>query len=425
MLFDVLFTLGMLILAVFGGCAYFRLTPQQFAAQAIRVAATYLFAWLYRQDRHDAEALCKRYRRGLAASREDACAAFAHVPQADAARIEISFPHAASGSDIPFVYESPDAPPLKTLREAYRLRDIIRDAASEYDAMLRLGAWVGTRWDHGTDAVPGGSAILNPTAVIQAGAQGAKFWCEIAAKTLVLAAISLGWAARLTTTSRDGYTWEHAVAEVWSNQFRKWFVIDPDFNIVYEVDGVPLSAFELCHRGIELAQANRLSTRLIAPTKLSLPFTDLLAFYAYAHIEMRTDWHTRRLRRGSPAGGDLQTWRTARRDFKPLLTARIRQDDSLRFDWPINTVMVAACRLERCEECATFHLALIGYCPYFKTFQARLNDGEWQESASGLFQFALTPGHHALFTRVVTSSGAFGPTCEGWIRLHKQDVSQD
>lgn len=422
MLFDVLFILGIIILAICSGCASFRLMPKQFIAQGVRVIAMHLFAYRYRQDRRDAATLYKRYRQGLAVSREEACNFFEKLPQTNAMRIELSFPHTSSGSDIPFVYESPDATHLKTLREVYRLHEIIQDATSEYDAMLRLGAWIGTRWDHGTDAVPGGSVLLNPTTVIQAGKQGAKFWCEIAAKTLVLAAISLGWVARLTTTSRDGYTWEHAVAELWSNQFRKWFVIDPDFNIVYESDSVPLSAFELCHRGLELARANRLAIRLFAPTKLSLPLTDLLAFYAYTHIEMRTDWQTRRLRRGSPAGGDLQTWWTARTGFNSLLTARIRQDEQYLFDWPVNTVMVSACRLEEHRKNIVLHLALIGYCPYFKSFQVKLDGDDWQESASGLFQFDLTPGDYALAARIVTLSGTFGPIYEGQIRLQEQRV---
>ncbi len=412
----VLFIFGISLFIGIGGCAYFRLTPRQFAIQGLRVIAAYLFAWLYRQDRREVEALCRTYRRGLAASREDAHAAFSQFPKQEESRVDILFSHASLGDGVPFVYESPDAPHLRELRECYRLRELIDDAENEYDAMLRLGAWVGTRWDHGTDAVPGGSAILNPVAVIQAGERGAKFWCEIAAKTLVLAATSLGWVARLTTTSRDGYTWEHAVAELWSNQFCKWFVIDPDFNVVYESDGVPLSAFELCHRSEALTLANQLSVRLIAGTKRSLPLADILPFYAYTHIEMRTDWHTRRLRRGSPAGGDLQTWWTARTGFRPLLTVKVRNDRSDLFDWQVNTVMVSAYHLEKLGEQETvLRLGFIGYSPYFERFQACLDDDLWQESASGMFSFNLTPGEHTLKARVVTLSGEPGPIYEGRI----------
>ena len=37
----------------------------------------------------------------------------------------------------------------------------------------------------------------------------------------------------------------HGVAEVWSNQFRKWVVIDAQSNVHFEMAGIPLSAWEI------------------------------------------------------------------------------------------------------------------------------------------------------------------------------------
>ena len=37
----------------------------------------------------------------------------------------------------------------------------------------------------------------------------------------------------------------HAVAEVWSNEYRKWVMMDPDINVHYERDGTPLNALEI------------------------------------------------------------------------------------------------------------------------------------------------------------------------------------
>src|ERR1700730_6625402 len=107
--------------------------------------------------------------------------------------------------------------------------------------MLKLGAWVGTRWNHGSDPLAGARDACNPAAIVAAGARGAKDWCEIAARTPGHAASSLGWPARVITASRDGYTWEHAIAELWSDDFGKWFAMDTDFNVVYESNGIPLS----------------------------------------------------------------------------------------------------------------------------------------------------------------------------------------
>jgi hypothetical protein len=45
---------------------------------------------------------------------------------------------------------------------------------------------------------------------------------------------------------KDGFgSSHHGVAEVWSNQFAKWVVIDANFNLHYEKRGLPLSAWEV------------------------------------------------------------------------------------------------------------------------------------------------------------------------------------
>ena len=240
-----------------------------------------------------------------------------------------------------FVYETADAAYLLRFRETYELESVIKDATSQYEAMLKLGNWIGTRFDHGIDP-PGSRQACDPVGLIATGERGAKYWCEIAARVTVQAASSLGWPARVITASRDGYTWEHGVAELWSDDFGKWFVMDTDFNVVYESNGVPLSAFELLHKGHLLQDTGKLDIRAIAPPKPSLPLIDMIPYYRYIHVDLRNDWCSRPLRRGSPAGGDLATWWTARPDIPPLLTAKTRVDDADSFDWTLNTVAISA-----------------------------------------------------------------------------------
>ena len=219
------------------------------------------------------------------------------------------------------VLERPDAPHLVALRTTYRLHDVVASAKSEYEAQLKLAHWVGTRYEHGTDDPPGGRQVCDPVAVIESGARGARYWCEVAAYTMIHAAQSLGWPARMITGSTDGYTWEHAVAELWSSEYRKWFVVDADFNVVFEADGVPLSAWELVHEGPALKERGKLVTRRFAKLKEGLHPQDLLTFFSYVHAHYRTDWCTRPLRRASPAGGDLNARWTARHAREPALSA--------------------------------------------------------------------------------------------------------
>ncbi len=260
--------------------------------QSVRIAAAQVGRVVYRADLDEARALAKV--RG-------------HVPD---------------DPDTPvFVFEQPDAPHLVALRTTYRLQEVVAGAKSEYEAQIKLAEWVGTRYEHGTDDPPGGRQVCDPVAVIESGARGARYWCEVAAYTMIHAAQAMGWPARMITGSTDGYTWEHAVAELWSSEHRKWFVVDADFNVVFEADGVPLSAWELVHEGPALRQRGKLVVRRFAKLKEGLDPQDLLRFFSYVHVHYRTDWCTRPLRRASPAGGDLNARWTARSGFEPPFTA--------------------------------------------------------------------------------------------------------
>ena len=115
---------------------------------------------------------------------------------------------------VPFVFESPDAPHLVALRKRFDLDAVVAGPGGEYDAQMRLATWIGTRFQHGVDEVPGGRQVCDPVAVIEAGQKGSRFWCEIAARTMMHAATAVGWPARVITASRDAFTWEHAVAEL-------------------------------------------------------------------------------------------------------------------------------------------------------------------------------------------------------------------
>jgi hypothetical protein len=84
--------------------------------------------------------------------------------------------------------------------------------------------------------------------ILRANDAGHTFFCAHA-DVLVSAAASLGWVCRPLALRRpdrvgQGST-EHSSTEVWSNQHRKWVMLDPTFAMYAEKDGVPINAFEL------------------------------------------------------------------------------------------------------------------------------------------------------------------------------------
>jgi hypothetical protein len=393
----------------------FDLGPFTFLDHAAKVLAAPVFASIYDDDLKAVKKIVESYQVGdkrLLSS----------PPSESWKNIETKVPGfrflgAKEGSEFrleaPFVYERMDSSTLAEFREKCSLDRVISGPGDEYDAMLRLGAWLGTRWDHGSDPVPGGRRVCEPVRVISAGENGAKFWCETAARTAVEAATAVGWTARLLTASSDGYTWQHGVAEFWSNQYGKWFVLDTDFNCVYEYEGVPLSGFELCHRGNELQNSGKLVVRAIAPPKKSLPKIDLIPYYSYIHIDMRNDWCSRPLAEGSPAGGDLSTWWTPRPSLHRVLTAKRRVDDPALFDWAVNWVSIYALDAKSDPEGRTsLEIGLAGYSPTFQAFEVSFDGGGWHRVEQPRYVLSADPGDHVVRARLLTISRYTGPVSE-------------
>ena len=86
--------------------------------------------------------------------------------------------------------------------------------------------------------------------ILKAVDEGGTFYCAYYARVLVSAAASLGWidrplAIRLGNRVKTPGSTEHAITEIWSNQYRKWVMFDPTYALYVEKDGVPLNAWEI------------------------------------------------------------------------------------------------------------------------------------------------------------------------------------
>jgi hypothetical protein len=373
-----------------------------------RIVSTHVCKHVYRNDVAESDAIVRRY--WVPAPPGAESTVFPGV------RCENGLSRLKDARATPFVYESPDAPHLKRLRDTFDLPKLIAGASTEYDAMLALGAWLGSRWDHGCDPIPGGTPAMDVVHTIRQGMRGQKYWCEVASKVAVQGFAAMGWPARLVSASSDGRRWEHAVLEAWSSEFARWFVIDTDFNVVYEARGVPLSAYELCHDGLALQRQGDLHIRPLGAPKPSLPYTDQLPFFACISLDLRSDWYTRKLKRGSPAGGDLATWWTARPGFARSLAPKVRVDDRDRFNWPVNVAWLRLEDVQAVDGSYAVRARLHAYAPHFAAFQASVDDGNWTTVDGDVLQLGLSPGSHTIHVRIKTSSGGCGMS--NAVRLH-------
>ena len=147
---------------------------------------------------------------------------------------------------FPFAAPDYDDPLLDRLRAEYRLDQVVATPKDEWTKQLLLKDWV-------FRMIPGGDPRTHPKNaidILKLAAQGERFYCTYYAITYSQCAQALGWQARKIAVDRRhgpegmGST-HHGAVEIWSNQFRKWVVIDAQSNLHFEKKGTPLSAWEI------------------------------------------------------------------------------------------------------------------------------------------------------------------------------------
>jgi hypothetical protein len=160
-----------------------------------------------------------------------------------------------------FKFDSADNPKLKTLREKYYLDEVVAPGKDEFERQVLLMDWTHRQFKKFGQPSTNCHGALP---ILKAIDEGHTFYCSHYAEVLVSAAASLGWVDRPLALRRHqgvnkvGGSTEHSVTEIWSNQHRKWVMLDPTSNMYLEKDGVPLNALEIreewfYHGGTNLA----------------------------------------------------------------------------------------------------------------------------------------------------------------------------
>jgi hypothetical protein len=158
-----------------------------------------------------------------------------------------ALPYVESEFTRRFRFDSASNPKLEELRQRYELDAVIAPGEDEFDRQVRLLDWVHHRFrKFGRPSVEAKGALE----ILQAIDEGHTFFCSQYAHVFVSAAASLGWIDRELALRRHrdppgGGSTEHSTTEIWSNQYRKWIMLDPTAKMYIEKEGVPLNAFEI------------------------------------------------------------------------------------------------------------------------------------------------------------------------------------
>ena len=155
-------------------------------------------------------------------------------------------------SSFDFVHENPALPELQEFRKQFKLDQVVDGAKTEWEKIKRLRAWTAANWDWflpnsefedflSWDA----SKILNgTTAPGNLSKRGGN--CLHYAIVFAQACQSFGIPARIVNTNYA--IWGgHELVEVWSRDYEKWIMADPNFDTMFydKKTGIPLNILEL------------------------------------------------------------------------------------------------------------------------------------------------------------------------------------
>ncbi len=327
-------------------------------------------------------------------------------------------------SSLPFTPMEYDDQRLDALRRKYAIEEAVSGAKDEWTAQLRLKQWV---YEH----IPGGNPTSTPATameILDRAAKGERFYCTHYAITYAECAQALGWQARkLGIDRRHGpegmESTHHGVAEVWSNQFRKWVVIDPQSNLHFEKKGAPLSAWEIRAEWLKNGGADVEHVVGVPPNTArknpaivwwSRPDEDETATYFWVYIADRVSagpdaklilplddanaglvWY----QNGPSAGAS----RLHTGYVKNLFIPARRLADAY---W---TVGIVEARIVSAAASA-ITLDLDSYDPYRNAYEVSFDGVAWQKVASGSrVKWRLEPGWNKLRLRGMGPRGVTGP----------------
>lgn len=241
-----------------------------------------------------------------------------------------------------FAYQPKNDIKLAKLREDYNVDKIVGSGNNDFEQLVSLANWVNSRWEHGSSGTFD-STYFDASTVLSQAKNGATFWCHVSAMTLVQMAATIGYEGRLVSLSRSGYISEHAVAEFWSNYYQKWVLIDPDFNVWYSENGIPLNVLEI-HKHMMAGSTDKITIvrgkhRPISELESRIP--TLYNYYTYFETDMRNDWLTNHYFPGHPARSDEATLYWNDRKLPPLFNFKTDVNNSAELYWDLNRTYIS------------------------------------------------------------------------------------
>jgi hypothetical protein len=312
-----------------------------------------------------------------------------------------------------FSYQ-PDVPRLQEMREDMDLDKLVADAADELEKMVRLRQWVREQFSRSDyqkqmqqfDALsiwerPQRNPTKNRKNVDDYNP------CHFFPLFYSQVMMAMGYTPRVVHVSTTGYDY-HGFTEVWSSQYGKWVSMDPDLNLHYMREGIPLNMLDV-HAARYIIQNKPLKVVQVIVEPGNQPKEtpeDMIGYHCYIEIaDLRNDWLTNGYFRGHPKRSDLATltWEDDREPDIFRLTPSIRNADDMY--WTLNQAEIHV-QPEKSDQ-NTLGLVFRTVTPNFSHFVIHVTGKVFKEKSS-TYAWQLQEGKNELTVYPVNSFGVKG-----------------
>jgi len=135
---------------------------------------------------------------------------------------------------------------LNLLRSKHPIDSLIQDAKSDTERVQRIMNWVHKQWRHDGNNEPRNNDAIS---ILEEAKEGKNFRCVEYAIVVSACLNAIGLKTRvLGLMTKDVETRQfgagHVVAEVFLNDLNKWVFIDPQWDAMPVLNGIPLNAVE-------------------------------------------------------------------------------------------------------------------------------------------------------------------------------------
>jgi hypothetical protein len=339
-------------------------------------------------------------------------------------------------SAFPFSYQPYDEPRLHLLRKKYHLDEVVAGASGEFEQMVRLRSWNRSqfrRMDYqplmdNFDALEVLDRNLRNTS--DEGYDDRKHFdpCHFFPLLYCQVMASMGHTARLVSI-------EHGMAEVWSNQYKKWVVMDAELDWHYEKDGIPLSMMEMHDENfaakpspVRIVRGHQSSgdenTTMVHLGVKEIPVEAMIEYHLRTLdiADMRNDWltnhyflgHPRRSVQNSLTYDDPRQPRE--KSIHNLFFPATRQRDDMY--WTLNQTEIW---IRESSSANRLELVLKTVTPNFDSFAIQVDKLEPIHSPSGSFVWQLHEGENSLSAVALNKFGVRGNASRIQLRIRRRN----